>query len=136
VVTLDDDVTEDIVLRVMVLMTLADGDIGEDEVIRMRWIHGRVVGRPVSEAEVRAVIGSVREEGLDIDTYLASICDDLGLAAKRRLLRAAFAIATADGRILAAEDTMMIHIAKALAIPPHEYRAALSQLRLARELGG
>lgn len=134
-VRVGDEVTDDIVLRVMVLMTLADGDIGEDEVIRMRWIHGRVEGRPVSEAEVRAVIAAVREEGIDIDTYLALISDDLGLAAKRRLLRAAFAIATADGRILAAEDTMMIHIAKALAIPPQEYRAALSQLRLARELG-
>ena len=121
-------------MRVMVLMTLADGDIGDDEVIRIRWLHGRVVGRPVPEAEVRAEIEAVHDAKLDIDTYLARIRDDLGLSAKRRLLQAAFAIATADGRILAAEDAMMIRIAKALAIPPQEYRAALSQLRLAREL--
>jgi uncharacterized tellurite resistance protein B-like protein len=134
VVRLDDEVAEVIVLRVMVLMTLADGDVGEDEVIRMRWIHGGVVGRPVSEEEVRAVIAAVREEQLDIDTYLARIRGDLGPVGKRRVLQAAFAIATADGLILAAEDEMMVHIAKTLAISPQEYRAALSQLRLAREL--
>jgi uncharacterized tellurite resistance protein B-like protein len=129
-----DDIDDDVTLCVMVLMTLADGLVVESEVTRMRWIHGKVLGRPVSEDEVRGVIARVRAHGLDIEGYLESIRDELGREGRRKLLASAFAIATADGRVLAEEDAMMLRIAQALEIPPPEYRAVLGQLRIAREL--
>ncbi len=133
-IELDEEVDDAVVLAVMVLMTLADGRVEEAELMRMRWIHGKVVGRTVTEDEIRSIIDGVREAGLDIETYLERIRGELGREGRRRLLEAAFAIATADGRVLDEEDAMMCRIARALEIPPQEYRAALGQLRVARSL--
>ena len=134
-IELAEEVDDAIVLRVMVLMTLADGRVEDTEVMRMRWIHGKVLGRTLSEDEVRTVIEAVREAGLDIEGYLERIRGDLGREGKRTLLEAAFAIATADGRVLDEEDACMLRIARALEVSPQEYRAVLGQLRVARSLG-
>jgi uncharacterized tellurite resistance protein B-like protein len=100
----------------------------------MRWIHGKVVGHPVPEQVIRDVVATVRADGLDIDHYLASIRVDLGREGRRTLLTSAFAIATADGRVFDEEDELLLRIAQALEISPAEYRAALGQFRVARDL--
>ena len=133
-IELDEEVDDEIVLSVMVLMTLADGLVEDAEVIRMRWIHGKVIGRSVPEVEIRSVIDTVRAAGLDIEAYLERIRGHVGREGRRRLLEAAFAIATADGRVLDEEDAMLLRIAHALAISPPEYRAVLGQFRVARGL--
>ena len=117
----------------MVLMTLADGRVVEPELMRMRWIHSKLAGQPATDEEVRAIVAKVSADKLEIDSYLTGIRDALTLDGKRRVLKAAFAIATADGRVLDEEDSMMLRIAKALEISPREYRVALSQMLVARD---
>jgi tellurite resistance protein len=128
-------VGDEVALTVLVLMTLVDGSVDEEEIIRMRWIHGRIVGHAVSEAEVRATIARVRDEPPELTAYLERVRDRITADDRHKLLLAAFAIAIADGRVRDEEDAMMLGIAKALAIPPQEYRAVCGQLRVARELG-
>jgi uncharacterized tellurite resistance protein B-like protein len=129
-----DQVRDKAIVTVMVLMTLADGRVVESEVTRMRWIYGKLIGRTVSGDDLRAIIAEVKAADLEIGTYVESVRDELTVDGKRRLLKAAFTIATADGSVPDEEDKMLLGIAKALGVTPQEYRAAVSHMMIAREL--
>jgi tellurite resistance protein len=118
-------------LTAMALMTLADGRIAEDEVTRIRFIFGRVTDSDVSEDDVRAAVAEVQDAGTTVDERLASVAGELREDEKRRMLQAAFAIASADGRVVDEEDALLQRIAKALGISPKTYRAALSYMAMA-----
>ena len=118
-------------LTAMALMTLADGRVAEDEVTRIRFIFGRVTESEVAEHEVRAAVAEVRASGMTMDGHLKSVADSLSEGDKRRILKAAFAIANADGRVVDEEDALLQRIAKGLGISPETYRAVLSHMAMA-----
>ena len=123
----------EVLLTAMVLMTLADGRVADDEVTRIRWIYGKLSDWPMAEDDVRATIAQVRAEAPSIERYLENHRDNLSEDDKRRLLKAAFAIASADGRVVDAEDRLLIRLAKSLKIPPDVYGATIGHLMVARE---
>ena len=126
------------VLTAMILMTLADHRVADAEVTRIRWLFGKVAGLDGSQIpsaqDVRETIDQVRAEGLELDAYLARVAPRLDVATKRRMLKAAFVVATADGRIATEEDALLVRIARALDITPESYRGMLSQMNVAREV--
>jgi len=125
----------EVVLRVMVMVTLADGDVGDDEITRIRWVVGRLgPGRPVAEAEVRAMVERVALEGIDLHDYLRSVARFLRDEDKRTTLTAAFIVACADGRVVDEEDAMLVLIGRALNISPATYRATLRHMDMVRKL--
>ncbi len=128
------ELPDDAVLTLMVSMTLADGEIDAAEVTRIQWIYGRLTQATVDEATVRAKIAAGESAQLDLPSYLRSIEPKLSEEAKRRMLEAAFAIASADGRVLEEEDALLVSIARALAIGPELYRTSLSNFALARDV--
>lgn len=130
------ELRDDAVLTLMVSMTLADGEIDAAEVTRIQWIYGQLTEATVDEATVRAKIAAGESAQLDLPSYLGSIEPKLGDEAKRRVLEAAFAIASADGRVLEEEDALLVSIARGLAISPAVYRAYLSNFALARDVLG
>lgn len=121
-------------LSVMVLMSIVDGRISEAEVIRIRWIFEKLAGRSLAEQDVLTVARQVRADRTDLDTYLAELGQRLDVADRRMVFKAAFGIATADGRVVDAEDALMRRVGKALRFGPEEYNAIASTLRMAREL--
>lgn len=130
------ELRDDAVLTLMVSMTLADGEIDDAEVTRIQWIYGRLTNATVDEAVVRSKIAEAEESPLNLPTYLASLEDKLGDSAKQRMLKAAFAIASADGKVLEEEDALLVSIARGLSISPEVYRSCLSHFTLARDVLG
>lgn len=122
-----------IILSTMVLMSLVDGEIADDEVMRIRWIYERVTGRPLSDADVRTVIDQVAGDDTSLDAYLEHAHAGLSSTDRRLVLKAAFGIASADGKVVDAEDTLLKAVARGLHIPADEYRACISHLMVARE---
>lgn len=120
-------------LTTMVLMTWADGQVSEAELTRLRWIHGKLFKRHPTEAEVKAVLSALAVHPVDVDAYLADVHRELGNADRCTLLKIAFAIASADGRVVAEEDAFLARIAEALEIPPEIYCNMLTHAMVARE---
>lgn len=127
----------EVALRVMIMVTLADGDVGEDEITRIRWVAGRLGpgGEPGSDREVRAMLAEIAaEDGLDLGEYLTQVAPHLREDDKRSILKAAFVVACADGRVVDEEDAILGQIGRSLGISPAAYRATLRHMVVGRDL--
>lgn len=122
-------------LSVMVLMCRVDDDIADAEIMRIRWIFEKLTGRKLERDDVLTVVGQVGADQTDLDAYLEQLGNELSLDDRRTVLKAAFGIAVADGKIVDAEDAMMQKTARALQIDPQDYRAIASHMMVAREFG-
>ncbi len=117
----------------MLMMTRVDGSVDDEELTRMRWIVCKLFGDTLSEAEMRTFVASKAPVEGGIAAYLQPLEPQLGAAQKRQLLKVAFAIASADGRVVDAEDAMLVRIARALGVEPEAYRNVLTHAMVARE---
>lgn len=127
----------EVILQVMLMITLVDGKVSEDELTRMRWVAGRLGGEEsprVSDMEVRAAVERASREDFDLDRYLRDVAPLLHEDDKRRVLKAAFVVACADGRVVDKEDAMLGRIARALGISPAAYRATLRHMGVGRDV--
>jgi uncharacterized tellurite resistance protein B-like protein len=122
------------VLSVMVLMSLVDTRLSEAEVVRIRWIFEKLTGRSLGDEDVWMVAQQVRADATDLDAYLADLGQRLEIADRRTVFKAAFGIATADGKVVDEEDALMQRVGKALRFEPAEYNAIARHLKSAREL--
>gem|GEM_PF-1808781 len=122
-------------LSVMVLMCRVDGDVADAEIMRIRWIFEKLTGRQLERDDVMTVIGQVGADQTDLDPYLEMLGEKLSLDDRHMVLKAAFGIAVADGKVVDAEDAMMQKTARALQIDPQDYASIASHLMVAREFG-
>lgn len=120
-------------MSVMVLMSLVDGEIAETEIMRIRWIFERLTGRSLGRDDVARVAEQVRADNTELTPYLERLGEGLNLVDRRTVLKAAFGVASADGKVLDVEDAMMVAVARALRIEPEDYRSIASHLMVARE---
>jgi uncharacterized tellurite resistance protein B-like protein len=126
------------VLTAMILMALADDQVIENEVTRVRALFGKLAGlteqQTPSEADVREAFDRIRAEGPQLDDFLVEVGRRLDAEGTRCMLQAAYVIATADGKVVDAEDAMLVRIARALGIEPETYRALLTHFNVERAL--
>ena len=122
-------------LSVMVLMCRVDDDIDDAEIMRIRWIFEKLTGRRLEREDVLTVVGQVGSDQTDLDGYLEMLGKELSLEERHMVLKAAFGIAVADGKVVDAEDAMMQRTARALQIDPKDYRAIANHMMVAREFG-
>lgn len=116
-------------------MSLADDHIAEAEVLRIRWIFEKLTGRALAETDVHTMMKQVQADHTDLDSHLALVGAGLSVEERRMVLKAAFGIASADGKVLDAEDSLMKRVAVALDIEPDDYRTIANHLMVAREFG-
>lgn len=118
------------------MVTRVDGKVSDDELTRVRWLATRVGadGVKISDADVRLALDRLSHENLDLDTYLRGVAPLLSEDEKRLVLKAAFMVACADGRVDADEDAMIGRIGRALGISPAAYRATLRHMVVGRDL--
>ena len=115
---------------------MIDGDLRPSELDRLRWNVGRLTGHTPSEDDVHRDVAEVASRAVPLDELLAEARERLDTEQRRTVMRAAYIIATADGEVPAAEDALLVEIARGLEISPAEYRALVSPMALARVLEG
>lgn len=120
--------------RVVLRMVLADGRVMPSEITRVRWVLRNALGEDPGREALRAEIDELRRSPATVAQVLAEHCDEMDATARRRLLKAAYFIATADGTVADAEDALLVALARALQIPPARYRDMLRQLSIARDV--
>ena len=114
--------------RVMVLMMLADGIIDDDEIQAIQGIYEAIVGRPVSESEVREEIRQAQSDGLSVSEYTANLVGVLNTSGKEFIIKAAHGVAMADDIMAPEERMLMDEIADALELTKAHYRGLLAEL--------
>ncbi len=114
--------------RVMVLMLLADGNVDEEEVATVQRIYGSLTKSDVPRADVEREIASARSGSQDVEGYLAGIVPQLNANGKELVFKAAFFVATADGKFTDEEKALLLRIGKALELTPAHVSGLLSEL--------
>lgn len=131
-----DGALESMVRRVMVRVAMIDGELHDDEVARLRWTVGRLTGATPTDEQVRADVAEVLARARPLPELLDQARRELDVEGRRTVVRAAYAIATADGEVPPAEEALVLEIARTFEIAPDEFHALVSPMALARALEG
>lgn len=117
------------VTRVMIRMMLADGRVDDEEVLRLRGIHQSICGREIAEAELLERISAVEAGRGDLEGDLREIAPMLNEHGKELVVKAALAIAAADGELGGEEKLLMDRLARALHMSHAHFGGILAEAR-------
>ena len=117
---------EDRVQRVMVLVMLADGEIGDDEVATIQREMGRIAGVAPSAQRVRREAAEAREDGASVAAYLRALGRSLDDEERATILKAACAVAGSDGFVRDEEAGVLHEVAAALGFSGDQVAALIS----------
>lgn len=104
------------VKQVMIAMLLADGVIDDSEVVMLQARYKEITGVEIPEDELREEIAVINASGSSALELVQNIAPQLNDSGKEIVMRAAYAIAAADGHIDVTEQTLMTQIGQALGL--------------------
>jgi tellurite resistance protein len=113
--------------RVMILMMLADGEIGDSEIQSIQQIYSEISGSQISQSDVRKEIAIAYQENLPVTDYLKRVSPYLNDNGKELVLRSAFIVAAADGVLQKEERKLLTEIAQAIQMSPSHFRGVLAE---------
>jgi tellurite resistance protein len=114
--------------RVMVRMMASDGSIDPVEVQVVRGIFGRLAGRTLSDDELNAEIEAARRDPQDIGAALGGLAGTLNDKGKAAVVKAAYLVASADGRFEREEIELLNRVASALGMSAEQTKQAIREL--------
>jgi tellurite resistance protein len=115
------------VLRIMLLMMMEDGQIEPSEKRMIADLNERLTGRALSPEEIDEHAEAVRAAGRSAVDHARSVAPLLNDQGKEMVLKAAFSVAVADGRLHAAERSLMHAIGRALDMSRGHVREVLTE---------
>ena len=115
------------VRRTMVQMMLADGNIEAKELAALKETYQNIATRGITQQELDDEIAAVRTDGKDVTTYLSEIAGSLNDHGKEMVVRAALAVAAADGKFQDEEIKLLNSIGEALQMTPAHLRGLFSE---------
>ena len=119
----------DWILRAMVAVAAADGRLDAREVGLIQQVYEERTGRPVDVSGV-ASAAEVYATKRDILAELAAISGSMRRETKEEIIRSAYLVLLADGRIAGEERKKLKDIAIALQVPEIHFGAILEDLAI------
>jgi len=116
------------VKQVMIGMLLADGHIDDDEVLMLQSQFRDLTGSDISEQDLREEIAEIEKSGSDPLELVGGLAGGLNDSGKETVIRAAYAIANADGEFDASEVVMLQNIGKSLGLSNAHLNGILQEL--------
>lgn len=113
--------------RVLVLMMLADGNIDESEMTAVLDILTKLDKRAVGRDEIEAEIRAAKAAPLDVTEYCRSMAGFLNDHGREMVVRAALAVASADGHFDTTEKEALARIAGALNLSKAHFSGILAE---------
>lgn len=115
------------VRRVMAIMALADGTVDDEEIVAMAKVAADLTGAAVADAAMRAEVEAARREARPLADYLESTAPLLNERGKEQVLRAAIAVAAADGHVDASERDLLAEVGRELDMAPAHFKGVLQE---------
>ena len=122
----------DWILRAMVAVAAADGRLDAREVGLIQQVYEERTGRPVDVSGV-ASAAEVYATKRDILAELSAISGSMSRQTKEEIIRSAYLVLLADGRIAGEERKKLKDIAIALQVPEIHFGAILEDLAISLE---
>lgn len=113
------------VRRLLVEMALADQFVTFAEFERVSRLYRKLTGRTIEEETVAHEIKRAEVDDRDVTEYLEDVAFQLNEEGKERVLKAAFAVAAADGLFREEEREMVQALGEALEMTPTDVRGVL-----------
>jgi tellurite resistance protein len=120
------------VKHVMIGMLLADGEIDDSEVMVLQEQYAQITGSQITEDDLREEIAVVRAEGRSPVELVQRLAPQLNDNGKEIVLRAAYAIANADGTVGADEQILLEQIGNGLGLTRAHLSGILQELLATR----
>lgn len=118
----------EVLLRAMILASLADGERvrAEDEVVLLE--HQRIAGRRLPISELEARFAAVQRDPEASWAWVAARVPDLADEQRQEVVRAVVRVGIADAELMDGELTAFTRFARVLAIPPADLRRLMNQV--------
>ena len=104
------------ILQAMLSIAAADGNLHDDELTTIRTIYEQVSGEALSADDINTASCLNRSTGLSFADRLAITRDQLTRELKEMILRSAYMVLLADGRVSARERKTLMDFVNALKI--------------------
>ncbi len=124
------------VKQVMIAMLLADGIIDDGEVKMLQSVYLDLTGTEIPEEELREEIAVIQASGSSALQLIQELSPQLNDPGKETVMRAAYAIANADGRIDDTESTLLAEIGDGLGFTTAHMQGLLSSMNQPPALPG
>lgn len=108
--------TSTFILQAMVSMAAADGAIGLSETETICALYSHLTGERITIDEIATAPDNYRARGLTFADKLAQECHKLTRETKETILKSAYMVLLADGRVAARERKKLADFIKALKI--------------------
>lgn len=122
------DQTKHFILQAMVSMAAADEALDEAETATICRIYEQVTAQAITVADVREEAEGRRTSETRLAAELKEACNEIDKPTKENIIRAAYLVLLADGRIAARERKKLKDFADALKIPEIHYTMILEDL--------
>lgn len=103
--------------RVMFKMALADGAVDEAEIAQITRAFSNIAKREIDPGDIEAEIEAARADTATVADYLRSVAPQLNDTGKELVMRAAIAVAKADGHVDDSEVAELHALVPALDLP-------------------
>lgn len=111
----------------MIQVMVADGNVDDEEVRTVCHLYEQITGEQVSEQVIAAKAALAQSQRRDLESELRELTPHLTDEAKGGALRAAVAVAAADGEFGGPEKALLSRIADALGLTEDELRSMVRQ---------
>jgi len=101
-------------MRVMLLTMLADGEMQETEIRKVAEVYTHIGGEKMHSTAVRTQAEHAKADPRGIEEYLEAMAPRLNESGKLAIVKSAWEVANADGKVQEEERQFMKRVAKAL----------------------
>lgn len=122
------DVSRDLMLRAMISMAKADGSLADVEITTISAIFEQVAGDAVSETEIADAASGIAGSSSALAADLKAAASDIDKQVKEAIIKAAYLVLLADGKVASAERKNLFDIAASLNMPDIHVTAVLEGL--------
>ncbi len=113
--------------RVMFKMALADGEIDDAEIAEITSAFSNITGREIEAEDIAAELEAARADTSTVRDYLEDVAPHLNDSGKEIVLRAAIAVAKADGHVDPEEVSLLADLGSALDMPKAYAKGILAE---------
>ena len=123
-----DELSHDLMLRAMITMAQADGELADVESATISAVYNKVTGDSIEEAEIEIAAKGILASGRALKEDLSAASSSMDKQVKESIVKAAYLVLIADGEVAAGERKKLFDIANALKMPEIQVSAILEDL--------
>lgn len=117
----------EVTLVILIKMMHADGELASEEIELASEVYAKLTRRPPDPDLVRRRANALQADTQSVRQYLAAVRGRLNDHGKEQVLRAAVAVAAADGSVAATESRLLLEIGEALEMTRAHVRGVLQE---------